>query len=161
MKQCHTDISPKPNKLLIRKLLIKLLKKFELKRLTFIKNILTLENFIFSCSVGLSGNVLTVDGLRTGSTAGMPTRDNKSDNIADFNLTSNGLSQFNEGERFTSNSHGFKFLSISISKPNSSETKLRPNSNWYYKHFIKLILKYFWQHCVIEEFSNNSVKSYL
>lgn len=97
--------------------------KFRLNKLTFVKTVLTLENFIFSCSVGLIGNVVTVDGLRTGSTAGMPTRDSKSDNIADFNLTSKGLSQFNDGERFTSNSHGFRFLSISISKPNSSETK--------------------------------------
>lgn len=63
---------------------------------------------------------LFVVGLKTGSTAGTPTRVSKSDNIADLSRTSKGLSQPNEGERFTSKSQGFKLASIKISNPNSS-----------------------------------------
>lgn len=63
-------------------------------------------------------------GLKIGSTAGIPTSVNKSANMALFNLTSNGLSQPNDGDKFTSNNQGFKFSSISISKPyNSKERK--------------------------------------
>lgn len=62
-------------------------------------------------------------GRKTGSTAGIPTSVNKSANIALFNRTSNGLSQPNDGDKFTSNSHGFKFSSINISKPYNSVLK--------------------------------------
>lgn len=60
---------------------------------------------------------LFVVGLSIGSTAGSPTSVSKSASIADFSRTSKGLSQPRDGERFTSNSHGFRFASIRISKP--------------------------------------------
>lgn len=62
-------------------------------------------------------------GLKIGSTAGIPTIVNKSANMALFNLTSKGLSQPKEGDKFTSNNHGFKLSSINISKPYSSKKK--------------------------------------
>lgn len=67
-------------------------------------------------------NVEVEESLRTiGSTAGNPTNVNRSANMADFNRTSNGVSQPNDGDKFTSNSHGFKFESIRISNPYSSK----------------------------------------
>jgi hypothetical protein len=60
---------------------------------------------------------LLVVGLKIGSTAGIPTRVRRSASMADFNRTSRGLSQPRDGDRFTSNSHGFKLESIKISNP--------------------------------------------
>ena len=60
---------------------------------------------------------LFVDGLKTGSTAGSPTRVSRSANIADFNRTSKGLSQPKDGDRLTSKSQGFRFESIKMSNP--------------------------------------------
>ena len=59
-------------------------------------------------------------GRNIGSIAGMPTRVSKSAINADFNLTSSGESQPNDGVKFTSSSHGFNVSSIKISNPNSS-----------------------------------------
>ena len=56
-----------------------------------------------------------------GSTAGNPTRVSKSARSADLTLVSRGVSQPNEGERFTSSNHGFNSESIRISKPYNSE----------------------------------------
>lgn len=60
-------------------------------------------------------------GLVTGSTAGIPTSVSKSDSIADFKRISNGESQPNDGDKFTSSNHGFKSESMRTSKPYSSE----------------------------------------
>ena len=49
--------------------------------------------------------------------AGSPTRFNKSQIRADLIFISIGASQFREGLKFTSNSHGFKSESIRMSKP--------------------------------------------
>ena len=49
--------------------------------------------------------------------AGSPTRFNRSQIRADLIFISIGASQFREGLKFTSNSHGFKSESIRISKP--------------------------------------------
>lgn len=83
---------------------------------------LTLLSFIFNALEPLmdefEGVVTEEVELRSiGSTAGMPTKVNRSDNMADLRRTSNGLSQHNEGERLTSSNQGFKFSSIKISKP--------------------------------------------
>lgn len=80
---------------------------------------LTLLSFIFKFKVPLLKLTVLV-GLKIGSTAGIPTSVNKSANMADFNLTSSGLSQFKEGDRFTSSNHGFRFESIRISNPYNS-----------------------------------------
>ena len=60
-------------------------------------------------------------GLVTGSTAGMPINVNKSESIADFKRVSNGESQPNDGDKFTSNNHGFKSESTRTSNPYNSE----------------------------------------
>lgn len=56
-------------------------------------------------------------GLVTGSTAGMPISVNKSESMADFKRVSNGESQPKDGDKLTSNSHGFKSKSTSTSNP--------------------------------------------
>lgn len=83
---------------------------------------LTPLNFIFKLVLAFDEllEIVVVDGLSIGSIAGIPTRVNRSANIADFNRTSNGLSHPSEGERFISNSHGFKVSSTNISKPYNS-----------------------------------------
>jgi hypothetical protein len=55
----------------------------------------------------------------------MPVNVNKSDIIVDLILRSMRASQSNEGDKFTSITHGFKSLSIKTSKPNSSRKKNR------------------------------------
>lgn len=79
----------------------------------------TLLSFIFRLRLSLV-RFTELLGLKIGSTAGIPTNVNKSANMADFSLTSSGLSQFSEGDRFTSSSQGFSWESIKISKPYNS-----------------------------------------
>lgn len=62
-------------------------------------------------------------GRNIGSIAGIPTRVSKSAINADFNLTSSGESQPNDGVKLTSNNHGFNVSSIKISNPNNSRIK--------------------------------------
>lgn len=84
---------------------------------------LTLLSFIFKFRLALV-KFTELLGLKIGSTAGIPTNVSKSANMADFSLTSSGLSQFSEGDKFTSSSHGFSWESIKISKPyNSTRSK--------------------------------------
>lgn len=85
--------------------------------------IFTPVNFIFKLVLAFEEfvEIVAVDGLSIGSTAGIPTKVNKSANIADFNRTSNGLSHPNEGDKFISSNHGFKVSSTNISKPYNSK----------------------------------------
>ena len=86
---------------------------------------------IITLAILLAGLIKPLDwvflGRRIGSTAGIPTKVSKSAISADFNLTSRGESQPNEGVKLTSNSHGFNVSSIKISKPKSSEKKKKIN----------------------------------
>lgn len=61
-----------------------------------------------------------IRGFNIGSTARTPIRLRRSTINADFSLTSKGESHPNEGVKLTSNSHGFRVLSIKISNPKSS-----------------------------------------
>lgn len=56
-----------------------------------------------------------------GSTRGIPINVNKSDSIADFKRVSRGESHPREGDKLTSNNHGFKSESMRTSKPYNSE----------------------------------------
>ena len=58
-----------------------------------------------------------------GSTAGRPTKVSRSLIIDDFTRRSIGESHPSDGDRFTSNSHGFKSSSTKISKPYNSENE--------------------------------------
>lgn len=68
------------------------------------------------------------DERTTGSTAGKPTRVSKSTSRADLTLVSSGVSQFSDGDRFTSNNQGLSSESIRMSNPYSSdkEINIRP-----------------------------------
>lgn len=84
-----------------------------------------------------------------GSIAGIPTRFKVSAKRADFNRTSNGLSQPKLGERLISNNHGFNVSSINMSKPYNSERKTvcKIHSTLctdllYILHIPKQLLKY-------------------
>lgn len=80
---------------------------------------------------GFKGTVVEETGLNIGSTAGIPINVSKSANMADFNLTSKGVSHPNDGDKLTSKSHGFKFSSTRMSNPYSSE-----NSEGYKRTFL-------------------------
>lgn len=80
------------------------------------QRLLTFPNLIFRFWFVLE-LIEVEEGLRMGSTAGIPIRDNRSASMADFSLTSNGLSQLREGDKLTSSNQGFKFSSIRMSKP--------------------------------------------
>lgn len=68
------------------------------------------------------------DERTTGSTAGKPTRVSKSTSRADFTLVSSGVSQFSDGDRFTSSNQGLSSESIRMSNPYNSdkEINIRP-----------------------------------
>lgn len=89
--------------------------KLTLPNFILIELLLILEAFVFK------GTVVEETGLNMGSTAGIPIRVSKSANMADFSLTSNGVSHPNDGDKLTSKSHGFKCSSTSMSNPYNSE----------------------------------------
>lgn len=59
----------------------------------------------------------------------MPTRVKRSASIADLIFRSKGWSMLRDGDKFTSRTQGFKWLSIKMSNPYNSEMKKNTYKN--------------------------------